>query len=208
MEWFDIQQNTPDWYEMRSGKLTASQFGVIMANYPKAFGDPAKRLAVKIALERINQASTEDHYGDGYQNADMVRGHIQEPIARALYEDLNFCEVSNGGFYCDDFIGISPDGLVYDDGLVEIKSVIPATHAATKKRKSFDPAYKWQIIGQLHHSGRAWLDFVSYCSFMPKQHQLLVYRVEADKYKTAMEQLAHREMQFRKLVDSVIEDFS
>jgi len=54
MRWYDISQNSPEWEELRAGRLTASNFAVIMANQPKAFSDAAKRLAVQIAFERIN----------------------------------------------------------------------------------------------------------------------------------------------------------
>ena len=71
MKWYDIEQNSPEWEELRAGRLTASNFAVIMANQPKAFSDAAKRLAVQIAFERINGHSMRAHYGDGYSNADM-----------------------------------------------------------------------------------------------------------------------------------------
>ena len=177
MKWYDIEQNSPEWEELRAGRLTASNFALIMANQPKAFSDAAKRLAVQIAFERINGHSMRAHYGDGYSNADMERGHIEEPAARSLYETETFCTVRNGGFFCNDYIGCSPDGLVGTDGGIEIKSVLPQTHAATKRRGSFDPAYRWQILGNLAHTGRDWWDFVSYCSFAPEPHRLLIYRV-------------------------------
>ena len=137
------------------------------------------------------------HYGDGYSNADMERGHIEEPAARALYEAETFYAVQNGGFFCDDYIGCSPDGLVGEDGGIEIKSVLPQTHAATKRRGNFDPAYGWQILGNLTHTGREWWDFVSYCSFAPEPYQLLVYRIHREQYRTQIQQLLAREQRFR-----------
>ena len=74
----DVEQNTDEWMEMRTGKMTASQFSCFMANYGKAFGDPAKRYALQIALEIINNAKDEV----GFSNAHMERGHEEEPIAR------------------------------------------------------------------------------------------------------------------------------
>ena len=94
MKWYDIEQNSPEWEELRAGRLTASNFAVIMANQPKAFSDAAKRLAVQIAFERINGHSMSAHYGDGYSNADMERGHIEEPTARALYEHSAPCKTA------------------------------------------------------------------------------------------------------------------
>ena len=143
MKWYDIEQNSPEWDELRAGRLTASNFATIMVNQPQAFNDAAKRLAVQIAFERINGHSMRSHYGDGYRNADMERGHIEEPAARALYEAETFCTVQNGGFFCNDYIGCSPDGLIGEEGGIEIKSVLPQTHAATKRRGSFDPAGRY-----------------------------------------------------------------
>jgi len=71
MKWYDIEQNSPEWDELRAGRLTASNFATIMVNQPKSFNDAAKRLAVQIAFERINGHSMRSHYGDGYSNADI-----------------------------------------------------------------------------------------------------------------------------------------
>lgn len=207
MIWLDIEQNTPEWEAARAGKLTASHFGEVMANAPKAFGEPAKRLAVKIAFERLNGVPMSEHYGESWQNAEMQRGHIEEPEARRLYEAEQLTRVSNGGFFCDDFIGCSPDGLVGQNGLVEIKSVLPHVHAANKKRGSFDPAYKWQIIGNLACTGREWLDFVSYCSFAPQPHQILIYRVWREQQETAIKQLVARQQRFRELTAKFEREF-
>lgn len=207
MQWHNIQQNSPEWAQLRVGKLTASNFAAIMANAPKAFSEQAKRLAVQIAFERINRASYSEHYGS-YSNADMERGHLEEPIARRLYEEETFCSVSNGGFFCNEFIGCSPDGLVDEEGGIEIKSVLPQTHAATKKRGNFDPAYRWQILGNLAHTGREWWDFISYCSFAPSQHQLLIYRIYRQQYQTQINQLLDREKRFIDLVLKNIKEFS
>lgn len=204
----DLIQNTPEWEAARVGKLTGSQFGTVMVNAPKAFSDPAKRLAIRLAFERINGAGMDDHYRNRYTNAEMERGHEEEPIARKLYEAQTFSTVENGGFFCNQFIGCSPDGLVGDSGLVEIKSVLPHVHAANKKRGSFDPAYKWQIIGNLACTGREWLDFISYCSFAPPQHQIIVYRVLRKHHQTDIDRLTARQQRFHELVEKHEKEFS
>lgn len=208
MKWLDVEQNTPEWDELRAGRITASHFSDVMAHNPKAFGDTAKKLAIKIAFERINGVSMTDHYGEPYQNADMQRGHIEEPQARQKYEIMKLETVENGGFFCDDWIGCSPDGLVGKNGLIEVKSVLPHVHAANKKRQAPDPAYKWQIIGNLAYTGREWLDFVSYCSFAPAPHQILVYRVYADKHKTEIKSLHQRLERFIELINKHISEFT
>lgn len=195
MKHIDIEQNTDAWHELRCGKVTASNFGIFMANEGKAFGDPAKRYALQIALERITGCKAET-----YSNDHMLRGQEQEPIARMLYEEHNFVTVGNGGFYDCGLYGDSPDGLVGDDGLIEIKSVIASTHYATLKRGEHDPAYLWQLVGHLDCSGRDWVDFVSYCAEFPEEKQLLVYRLHRDEYSGHIDRLRSRRNEFLELI--------
>lgn len=95
MRWHDVPQNSEVWEALRIGKATASSFGTFMANDGKAFGEPAKKYALQIALERATGVKS----SFSFSNDHTERGHEQEPIARMLYEDENFVEVSNGGFF-------------------------------------------------------------------------------------------------------------
>ncbi len=198
MSWIDVEQNTDEWLDMRIAKVTGSAVGKIMANYGKAFGEPAKKAAITIARELVTGKRS---MIEGYSNAHMERGHEQEPIARGLYEDLTFCDVSNGGFYDNGLTGCSPDGLVNDDGLIEIKSVIDTTHFATMQRDSFDPAYRWQLYFNLKESGREWIDFVSYCADFPEQTQLFVHRIHASLSDEMFTQIDTRLLEFELLID-------
>ena len=168
----DVKQNTDEWLDLRAGKVTGSSIGKVMANYPKSFGEPAKKLAVEIAIHRL----TGNYSINSYTNAHMERGHEQEPIARTLYQNTYFYDVSNGGFFDNGFTGCSPDGLVDNDGLIEIKSVIATTHFATLKRNEIDPGYKWQCLFNLNESGRQWIDYVSFCMEFPENKRLFVKR--------------------------------
>ena len=113
-------------------------------------------------------------------------------------------DVTNGGFFdCGEF-GDSPDGLVGNDGVIEIKSVIASTHYATLKRGSFDPAYRWQLVGHLDCTGRDWVDFISYCSDFPEAGQLIVYRQDRDNFKEELQRLADRRAQFLELVSETV----
>jgi hypothetical protein len=197
MEFFDIPQNTDEWFDLRAGKLTSSKLGLVMANYNKAFGNPAKEYAVNIAIEQI----TKKPVPSSYTNSHMQRGHEQEPIARMLYEDDTFCSVDNGGFFGSDFVGCSPDGLVNNNGVIEIKSVISKVHYASVKRQNLDPAYKWQCIGNLLFTGREWLDFVSYCSDFPQDKQLFIHRIKSDDLSEEFGMIAKRIGEFRDLVE-------
>jgi len=178
MIWHDVEQNSDPWLDMRVGRLTGSGVKTIMANYGKAFGDPAKKLAVTIAREQITGKRS---LADSYSNAHMERGHEQEPIARSLYEDQTFIDVTNGGFFDADPLGCSPDGLVLDDGLIEIKSVVDHVHYANIKRGGIDPAYKWQVYFNLMVTERVWIDFISFCADFPEQTKLYVHRVNRDE---------------------------
>jgi len=199
MKWHDVAQNSEEWFALRIGKATASNNATFMANYGKAFGDPAKRYALQLALERVTGQKAEF----SFKSDDMERGHIQEPVARMLYEEAQFVEVTNGGFFDCGTHGDSPDGLIGKHGVLEIKSVTAAVHWATVERGSFDPAYRWQLVGHLDCSGREWVDFVSYCSDFPEDGQLVVYRQDRDDFKTELLQLAERRAEFLQLVDTI-----
>ncbi len=199
--WHDIKQSDDsDWLKLRAGKVTGSSINKVMANYGKAFGEPAKALAVDLALVAVRGYIEKENY----TNQHMVRGHIQEPIARELYETEMFYTVTNGGFYDNGFTGCSPDGLVADDGLIEVKSVIPAVHYKTIKRDDIDPAYKWQCAFNLKESGRDWIDFISYSSEFPEGNQLYICRKTTDDFQEEFEQIQQRVWTFSSLVTSVI----
>lgn len=196
-KFIDVEQNSDEWFELRGGKLTSSKLGTIMANYGKSFGEPAKKYAVNIAIEQI----TGKAISSSYTNDHMQRGHDQEPIAREMYEDDYFCDVTNGGFFESSFIGCSPDGLVDEDGVIEIKSVISTVHFANLKRQNVDPAYKWQCIGNLKFTGRDWIDFISYCEEFPESKQLFVKRMNKEDFTEEFKMIDERVGKFEELVN-------
>lgn len=199
VQWIDIDQNTDEWFALRVGRIGGSSIGTIMANFGKAFGQPAHDLAVRIALEKIRGIS----YESTYSNAHMERGHEQEPVARVLYEDTMFCEVGGGGYFIvDDDIGVSPDGLVYDDGLIEIKSVIETTHFKTIKRMGPDPKYSWQLCFNLKCSGRSWIDFVEFCATFPEGKKLFIFRQHKEDLSEEFTMIDARMTEFKDLVKS------
>ena len=199
MIFHNVQQNTEEWDELRLRKATASNFSKFMANDGKAFGEPAKRYALQIALERVTGRKSEF----SFKNDDMERGQAQEPIARQLYEEQNFISIDNGGFFCWGDYGDSPDGLVNGNGVIEIKSVIAPTHYETLKRGTYDPTYKWQLIGHLDCTQRDWVDFASYCSDFPDNQQLIVYRIEKDSVQNEINSLRQRRADFLGLVSEI-----
>lgn len=195
---YDVEQNTDEWLDLRIGKLTGSGVSKIMANYGKAFGEPAKKLAVTVAREQVTGKRS---LAESYSNAHMERGHEQEPFARALYEEQYFIDVSKGGFFDEKGLGCSPDGLVYKDGLIEIKSVLDHVHHANIKRGGIDPAYKWQIHFNLMVTKRDWIDSVSYCADFPEETQLYIYRINKADCLEEFGMMASRITEFFKLVE-------
>jgi hypothetical protein len=193
----DVAQNTPEWDLLRLGKPTSSKLAVIMAHFGKAFGDPARKYAVDIAVEQISGAKAEG----GFRNEDMDRGHEDEPLARMLYEEETFATVANGGFFDHGTFGCSPDGLIGSDGVIEIKSAIPSIHYERISRKTFDSAYRWQVIGNMKFTGRAWLDFVSYCKTFPEGKRLFVVTLERDKFASEFQMIDDRLGEFQALID-------
>lgn len=195
----NVEQNTDEWFDLRVGNLTGSAVKEVMANYGKAFGEPAKKRAISLARELVTGKRS---LIPTYKNAHMERGHEQEPIARRLYEDENFVTVANGGFFENEGLGCSPDGLVFEVGLIEIKSVIDTVHYKTIERGGFDPAYKWQIYFNLLVTGREWIDFVSFCADYPEESKLYTHRTEARDCGEFFKMLNLRITEFMSLVNT------
>ena len=203
-QFHDVEQNTEAWEDLRAGKITSSPLGKVMANEGAAFGKPAIDYAVSICIERM----TGRKLSGGFSNSHTDRGHAQEPLARMAYEDQTFSEVSNGGFFDLGDIGCSPDGLVYGDGLIEIKSVIPSVHYANLSRQSFDPTYKWQLFANLKFTQREWIDFISFCEDFPEEKQLYVCRIYRGQLVEEFKRIDKRLDEFRRLIDKTYKQIS
>jgi hypothetical protein len=173
----DLEQGTDEWLAQRCGIVTASVVGQLIT--PKtvkpAANDYSRALTMHLAAERITGYVEPMH-----MNADMERGTLDEPFARAAYSE-HYAPAHEVGFMVrDDFgfrLGYSPDGLVGDDGLIEIKSRRQKKHLATMLADEVPLENMAQIQCGLLVSGRDWLDYVSYCGGMP----LYVKRVLPDK---------------------------
>lgn len=155
MEVFDCEQNSPEWDAARLGRVTASRFSDAVAG---GAGKTRKTYMIKLITERLTGESV-----DGFCNATMDRGSDIEESARQYYEMVNGCTVKQVGFVqLNENIGASPDGLVGEDGLVEIKCPMSHTHVRYLLDNKFPSTYKAQVQGQLWVTGRKWTDFVSY----------------------------------------------
>ena len=192
-----IEQNTDEWFELRRGKITSSNFSKIMANQGKAFGNPAIQYAMRTAIESKTNVNIET-----FQNEWMERGTELQQDATEAYQMQTFQDVLPGGFCEVGRFGASSDGLV-GDGLIEIKCVKYNTHFERLVKGGYDTAYQWQIRGQMWLYDVPWCDFVSYCPDFPFNKQLYIFRVERDK--EIEDQMIFRLNEFTKEVDKYTE---
>jgi hypothetical protein len=163
----DVVQGTEEWLAARRGIVTASVIGQLITprTVQPAGNDASRALTRTLVAERIT-GWTEHVYVSG----DMMRGTMDEPIARDLY-GRTVAPVTECGFMIRDGrgwrLGYSPDGLVGDDGLIEVKSRRPKEHLATILADAVPLENLAQLQAGLFVSGRAWCDYISYCGGMP-----------------------------------------
>lgn len=201
MIFHDVKQNTDEWLALRAGVLTGSAMATVMAKYGQAFGDPAKKLARRFAIERLTGEPAES---GNYSNASMQRGHEFEALARDAYEREMMVTVTNGGFFTNDAgtVGDSPDGLVGSEGVFEAKCPLVDAHFACIERGAPDPAYKWQIQNHLWTPDRKWCDYVQFNPDFPEGKKLIIHRVYRDE--AMIQQMLYRTTEFEKLVQDNI----
>lgn len=195
----DVKQGSDKWLSWRAGLVTGSNQAKVMANYGKAFGNPAQVYATQKAIERI----TGRPIGSTYKNAYMQRGNDLEPDAIALYERTEFIKVEDGGFFVKGNLGDSPDGLIGHNGCIEVKTVLPHIHEERLRKGGIDLKHKWQIVSHLYVCERDYCDFVSYCPEMPKGAELYVYRVYPDE--EMLDMFLKRNAEFEELIQEKIE---
>lgn len=171
---FDCEQGTPEWYQCRLGIPTASEFQTLLAKGRGANGESKERRTYlrKLAGERLT--------GDPmwtFQNEHMERGKEMEAEARDLYSMLRDVEPQRVGFLRRGDVGCSPDSLIGEDGMLEIKTKLPHLQIAVLEEGEVPAEHKAQLQGQLWVAGRQWVDFVSYWPGLPP----FVKRVERDE---------------------------
>ena len=171
------EQGTPEWLQERCGKVTASRIADVMSSgRGKEPSATRKNYMAQLLTERLTGTVAES-----YTNAAMQWGTETEPQARAMYELQTGLDVVEVGFVPHPTIescGASPDGLVGDTGLVEIKCPNTATHIETLRGAAIDRKYLLQMHWQMICTGRDWCDFVSFDPRLPAAMQLHVVRAE------------------------------
>jgi putative phage-type endonuclease len=172
----DLLQGSDEWLAIRCGLLTASEMKLIItpAKMQFANNDKSRAHVYELLAQRITQ-----HVEPAYISDDMLRGMEDEATARELYNE-NYEPVQQVGFITHEMrgftLGYSPDGLVGDNGLIEIKSRRAKYQIETIIYDEVPDEYMLQIQTGLLVSGRKWCDFISYSAGLP----LYVKRVMAD----------------------------
>jgi len=173
-----VEQGSPEWHAARVGSLGASQIKDAFARTKSGWGASRKNLIAQIVAERLTGEPSEC-----FCSADMMRGTELEPEARRAYEFMTGNGVEEVGLYGHPTIEgthASPDGLVGEEGLLEIKCPRTANHIDYILGGKPPAQYVPQMLWQMACAGRKWCDFVSYDPRMPIEHQLFIVRLERD----------------------------
>ena len=155
MQIIDVIQGSPEWQLARIGKITASRFSDVLAK-----GQGKTRLSY---MKQLRAEILTGIPSDSYSNSYMEWGIANEAAARQEYANESGNEIVQVGFVVlNEWVGGSPDGLVGDDGAIEIKCPKSETHLDYIEANEIPTGYYAQIQGVLWITGREWCDFVSY----------------------------------------------
>lgn len=171
------RQGSDEWLELRRGIPTASQFKRIITPEHKKLSSQAFGYICELIAEKHDQ-----HFGEreDYVSAAMKNGMILEPDARRAYEFHAGIEVDEVGFITTDDgkVGCSPDAIIGELAVVELKCPDPKKHVEWFIRDELPDEHKCQVHGELLVTGSNYADFVSYCPGFP----LFVVRVEPNDF--------------------------
>lgn len=202
-----MEQRSTEWFAARLGCVTASRVKDVMAS--GRGGAPSatrKNYMMELLCERL---TGQQGGADLSRNPAVQRGVELEPFACMAYEADKGVIVAETGLVMHPSIprfGASPDGLVGEHGVLEIKCPNTATHIATMQSERHDPQYEWQMLAQMACTGRAWADFVSYDDRLPEPLQYVCHRFERDfkriremesEVKAFLEELSDLEKEMR-----------
>ena len=187
------EQHSEAWHEARLGRVTGTRFKeLVMGETTKGYKDLVTNIACEIITGRAEET---------YTNAVMEAGLETEPEARKEYESILGTEIKEVGFIIPDeehkyheWIGISPDGLTTDNGMIEIKCPLMKTHLGYIEDNKLPSDYRYQVQGQLFVTGFDYCDFISFvCNMKP-----FIIRVKPDE-----KQFAEFELRLDKLIIEV-----
>lgn len=155
----DIIQGSPEWYAVRLGRVTASNFATATSKGKGSSPSKTRKdYMIRLVAERMTGLPSES-----YSNKAMEWGTETEQAAREYYKALNGVSVRQVGFIArDEDVGCSPDGLVGDDGMTQFKCPYPTTHLKYILAGKMPTDYFKQVQGELWVAEREWSDFVSF----------------------------------------------
>lgn len=196
-----MEQRSTEWFAARCGSLGASQLNEALATTKNGWGASRENLKSRIVAERLTGTPTET-----FQNAAMQWGVDQEDNARKAYESHTGTFVEEMGIAFHPVLQhthASPDGLVGEDGLIEIKCPNTTTHIDTLTDEKVPSKYINQMQWQMRCTDRQWCDYVSFDPRLPKHLQLFIKRVDRDD--TAIAELEAKVAEFLTEVQSKID---
>jgi len=208
------QQQVPDWYLAKLGKFSCSQFYRLMTE-PKLKADKdagnlsqgALTYVYECVAERITSKKAKEDFTSKFTDW----GNEYEPVAKGIYNAVFSCVITDVGHIdWQHNSGGSPDGLVGDDGVIEIKCPYTITsHLEHKLNPISDkPEYYWQCLGYLLITGRKWIDFVSYSPNYPGKLQIVYKRLNAsdvvDDIKRLEEKIIKANQKFTETLNKLI----
>ena len=176
MKVISCEQGADEWFEARLGIPTASGFSRIITPKTGKLSTASKKYIAELIAEMVYPEK--DFLGNKWTE----RGHELEPEARHWYEFQTGNKVEQTGIILDKGAGVSPDGLIGKNGMLEIKCPKPSTHVEWFLVGMLPDEHKPQCHAALHIAGRDWLDFVSYCPGFPP----MLVRVEPNEYTEAV----------------------
>ncbi len=200
----EIEQGSAEWFAIRCGKVTASRVSDVIAKTRSGWGASRANYAAQLIAERLTGTVAES-----YSNAAMQWGIDTEPQARAAYEFHTDATVAEIGFVDHptiDMSGASPDGLVGDDGLVEIKCPSTSTHIDTLLKQNVPGKYLTQMQWQMACSERLWCDYVSFDPRMPANMSLFIRRIERDPQR--IDELERLVIEFLREVSGKVDELN
>lgn len=174
-----MNQGTAEWLAARAGLITASRIADMMAKTKTGESASRANYRAQLVAERLTGKPQES-----FTNAAMQWGTDQEPMARSAYEIRHGVMIEQVGLIHHPSIhmsGASPDGLIGDEGLIEIKCPNTATHIEYAVSGKPPTKYELQMLWQMECTGRKWCDFVSYDPRMPEDMQLFIVRLDRDE---------------------------
>ena len=202
MRFVDCEQNSAKWIWARTGRITASRICDLMATLKRG-GEAASRRDYRAELiaERLT-GNAENHY----VTKEMRYGSEQEPFARTAYEIKTGNIVDQAGFVFHPrlaFSGGSPDGLIREDGGLELKCPKTTTHLAYMAAGTVPKEYEYQMLWNMACAERQWWDFASFDARLPEKLRLFIVRMPRDEVRIG--EIEREVMRLNNEIDTVCE---